>query len=146
MFWFLVTVTAAKFSGCQPAFTGEQRPSRAPAQNWAQSSGTLIGKSRKCVFGDSGASTSVMCFANHQPDKGPHKPSETALSHQLQLSDPKASIGNLTVQDQPLIPTIFIHRRSYAKPAGNLLIVAPRVLGNKSSDLLERKEDPASIP
>jgi len=30
--------------------------------------------------------------------------------------------------------------QNYAKPAGNLLLVRPRFIGNKSSDLLETKE------
>ncbi|HZS72355.1 MAG TPA: hypothetical protein VFA13_10985, partial [Candidatus Acidoferrum sp.] len=34
---------------------------------------------------------------------------------------------------------------NYAKPAGNLLLLRPRVLGNESSDLLETKE-PRKFP
>ena len=69
------------------------------------------------------------------------KPIETMLSHSVgayQIT--KASIGNLDVRDQPFQYKYSFLVPSYAKAAGDLLLVRPRVLGEKSSDILETKE------
>jgi hypothetical protein len=42
--------------------------------------------------------------------------------------------------DQPFIFDYSLVAQNYAKTAGNLLLVRPRVIGNKSSSLLETKE------
>jgi transglutaminase-like putative cysteine protease len=63
---------------------------------------------------------------------------ESFLGHFLgsfQLT--KASIGNLEVYDQPLVIDYEFVAQNYAKVAGNLLLVPPRVLGSKTTDLLE---------
>jgi hypothetical protein len=52
----------------------------------------------------------------------------------------RATIGNLRVMDKPLEWNYTIEAAKYAKPAGELLLVRPRVLGSKSSGLLETKE------
>jgi hypothetical protein len=103
-------------------------------------SGTLSGEVQEVRLGDSGAYQRYVLRTTTQ-DKDRIKPIETALSHSLaSFQITKASIGNLTVQDQPFIYNYSFTADRYAKPAGNLLIVRPRVLGNKSSDILERKE------
>jgi len=66
---------------------------------------------------------------------------ETMLSHSLsafQLT--KASFSNLNQLDQPFGYQYSLVAQNYAKTAGNLLLVRPRVLGSNSSDLLEKKE------
>ncbi len=69
------------------------------------------------------------------------KPIETLLSYSLAtFKITKASIGNLQTTDLPFIYNYSIIAQNYAKPAGNLLLVRPRFIGNKSSDLLETKE------
>ncbi len=69
------------------------------------------------------------------------KPIETLLSHSLATFQiTKASVGNLQSTDQPFIYNYSVTAQSYAKTAGNLLLVRPRFIGNKSSDLLETKE------
>ena len=51
-----------------------------------------------------------------------------------------ASIANLTHTDQPFGFDYSFEAANYAKSAGNLLLVRPRVLGSKTSALLETKE------
>jgi hypothetical protein len=66
---------------------------------------------------------------------------ETLISHSLpafQLT--KASLLNLNQVDQPFGYQYSLVAQNYAKTAGNLLLVRPRVLGFNSSDLLETKE------
>jgi hypothetical protein len=52
----------------------------------------------------------------------------------------KASYRNLQETDQPFEFNFSLSAENYAKTAGNLLMVRPRVVGNQSSDLLETKE------
>jgi len=69
------------------------------------------------------------------------KPIETLLSHSLgTFQITKASVGNLQLTDQPFMYNYSVVAQNYAKTAGNLLLVRPRFIGNKSSDLLETKE------
>jgi hypothetical protein len=69
------------------------------------------------------------------------KPIETLLSHSLgNFQIAKASIGNLNVHDQPLTWNYSFISGQYAKSAGNLLLVRPRVFGSHFNDILEQKE------
>jgi hypothetical protein len=69
------------------------------------------------------------------------KPIETLLSHSLgTFQITKASVGNLDVHDQPFEYVYSFIAQDYAKNAGNLLLVRPRVVGNWSSDIMEKKE------
>jgi transglutaminase-like putative cysteine protease len=52
----------------------------------------------------------------------------------------KANVGNLRAADLPLEWSYTVESQNYAKSAGDLLLVRPRVLGSKSSGLLETKE------
>ncbi len=66
---------------------------------------------------------------------------ETLISHSLstfQLT--KASFSNLNQVDQPFGYQYSLVAQNYAKTAGNLLLVRPRVLGTNVSDFLEKKE------
>ena len=49
-------------------------------------------------------------------------------------------MGNLRNTDLPFVYDYSVTARNYAKTAGNLLLLRPRFIGNKSSDLLETKE------
>jgi Transglutaminase-like superfamily len=74
------------------------------------------------------------------------KPIEDLLAGSLSLfSITHASIENLTHTDQPFGFHYTFEARNYAKYAGGLLLVRPRVLGVKSSGLLETKE-PRQFP
>jgi len=52
----------------------------------------------------------------------------------------KASISNLKETEQPFIWEYSFQAQNYAKAAGNLLLVRPRVLGSKASNVLETPE------
>jgi hypothetical protein len=66
---------------------------------------------------------------------------ETLISHSLstfQLT--KVSFSNLNQVDQPFGYQYSLVAQNYAKTAGNLLLLRPRVLGSNVSDFLEKKE------
>jgi len=66
---------------------------------------------------------------------------ESLISHSLSTFQiTKASIANLEHMDQPFGYNYSLVAPNYAKTAGNLILVRPRVLGSNSSDLLEKKE------
>jgi transglutaminase-like putative cysteine protease len=69
------------------------------------------------------------------------KPVESMLSHSLgTFSIQKAAIRNLRVMDQPLEWHYSLEAERYAKAAGDLILVRPRVMSSRSSALLETKE------
>ena len=51
----------------------------------------------------------------------------------------KASVANLTTYDKDLVLIYRFEAPGYAKVAGNLLLIRPRVIGEKSRDEFERK-------
>jgi hypothetical protein len=69
------------------------------------------------------------------------KPIENVLASSLSnYVITKALVENLNVTDQPFGFKYSFEARNYAKNAGDLLLVRPRVLGVKSSAILETKE------
>jgi Domain of Unknown Function with PDB structure (DUF3857)/Transglutaminase-like superfamily len=74
------------------------------------------------------------------------KPIESLLAGSLSsFQIEKASLVNLDRTDQPFGFNYTFQSDNYAKLAGNLLLVRPRVLGSKSSGILETKE-PRKFP
>lgn len=74
------------------------------------------------------------------------KPIEALLAASLSsFQIMKASVVNLEHTDQPFGFKYTFQSNEYAKNAGNLLLVRPRVLGSKSSGVLETKE-PRKFP
>ncbi len=74
------------------------------------------------------------------------KPIEDLLAGSLSLFRiTKATITNLNQTDQPFGFNYTFEAQGYAKDAGGLLLVRPRVLGIKTSGLLETKE-PRKFP
>jgi hypothetical protein len=74
------------------------------------------------------------------------KPIESLLAGSLpNFQIMKASLVNLDRPDQPFGFNYSFQADNYAKNAGNLLLVRPRVLGNNSSGVLETKE-PRKFP
>ena len=74
------------------------------------------------------------------------KPIESLLGGSLSsFQIMRASLINLDHTDQPFGFNYTFQSDNYAKIAGNLLLVRPRVLGNKSSGVLETKE-PRKFP
>src|SRR5947209_8543518 len=74
-------------------------------------------------------------------DKDRIKPIESLLASSLaNFNIGKASVVNLTHSDQPFGFRYSFDAQSYAKNAGGLLLVRPRILGSKSQSILETKE------
>jgi hypothetical protein len=74
------------------------------------------------------------------------KPIESLLAGSLSsFQIVRASLVNLEHTDQPFGFNYSIRSDNYAKSAGNLLLVRPRVLGSKGSGILETKE-PRKFP
>jgi hypothetical protein len=74
------------------------------------------------------------------------KPIESLLAGSLaSFQIVRASVVNLEHTDQPFGFNYTFQSDNYAKNAGNLLLVRPRVLGSKSSAVLETKE-PRKFP
>lgn len=123
-------------------------PRLAPAMNGVErtahlalsSSGTLTGNVQEVRLGASAASQrEALRSAATESDK--IKPIETLLAHSLAaFLLTKGSVGNREQIDQPFIFNYSIVAENYAKTAGNLLLVRPRVIGIEASSLLETKE------
>ena len=74
------------------------------------------------------------------------KPIEELLSNSLSsFHITRATLVNLQQTDQPFGFNYSFESRNYAKTAGNLLLVRPRVIGNKGLGFLETKE-PRKFP
>jgi Domain of Unknown Function with PDB structure (DUF3857)/Transglutaminase-like superfamily len=102
--------------------------------------GTLSGEVTEVLRGDSATQQrEFMRYVNKDADR--IKPIETELSHSLgNFLITKATVGDLTINDRPLQYNYTFVSEAFAKNAGNMILVRPRVLGNWSSDILERKE------
>jgi hypothetical protein len=102
--------------------------------------GTLTGDVQETRVGDRAWSQRwALRTVTKETDK--IKPIETLLSRSLATFQiMKASVGNVQLTDQPFLYNYSVVAQNYAKPAGNLLLVRPRFIGNKSSDLLETRE------
>jgi hypothetical protein len=119
-----------------PAMSGIQRI----AKLTLNPRGTLSGEVAETRFGDSALWQRVMLKSvTKETDK--IKPIENVVANSLSTFQiTKANILNLNQTDQPFGYQYSLVAESYAKTAGNLLLVRPRVLGSKSRDLLETKE------
>ena len=119
-----------------PAMNGIQRTAKLSLS----ATGTLSGEVQETRVGDR-AWSQRWALRTVTKDTDRIKPIETLLSHSLATFQiTKASVGNLQLTDQPFLYNYSVVAQNYAKPAGNLLLVRPRFIGSKSSDLLETKE------
>jgi hypothetical protein len=119
-----------------PAMNGIQRTAKLSLS----ATGTVSGEVQETRVGDR-AWSQRWALRTVTKDADRIKPIETLLSHSLATFQiTKASVGNLQLTDQPFLYNYSVVAQNYAKPAGNLLLVRPRFIGNKSSDLLETKE------
>jgi Domain of Unknown Function with PDB structure (DUF3857)/Transglutaminase-like superfamily len=125
-----------------------QIPKLSPALNGTQLTaklslspqGILTGDVHEVRLGDF-ASRQRYAFRSLSKDADKVKPIETLMAHSLgSFHITKASVSNVAQTDQPFEFNWSFLAEDYGKTAGNLLLVRPRVLGNKSSDLLETKE------
>ncbi|HTR23825.1 MAG TPA: DUF3857 and transglutaminase domain-containing protein [Terriglobales bacterium] len=102
--------------------------------------GTLIGDVDETRLGDQ-AARERWRLRTVTNSKDRIKPIEDLLGGSLaNFQITKASLVNLDLTDQPFGFAYTFQSANYAKLAGNLLLVRPRVLGDKSSGVLETKE------
>ncbi len=102
--------------------------------------GTLTGDVTELRTGDRGANQRY-AMRVAATDKDKIKPIESLLANSLaNYRITKATVDNLLHSDQPFVYNYSLIAENYAKPAGNLLLVRPRVVGVKTSGLLETKE------
>jgi hypothetical protein len=102
--------------------------------------GALKGEVREVRMGDRASSERwQLRLAPKNSDK--IKPIENVLAGSLaNFKILQASVDNIEQTDRPFGFNYSFQSANYAKNAGNLLLVRPRVLGNKSSGVLETKE------
>ncbi|MGA8431341.1 MAG: DUF3857 and transglutaminase domain-containing protein [Candidatus Sulfotelmatobacter sp.] len=108
-------------------------------------SGTLRGDVKEVRLGDRATSERgrLRTISN---DQDRIKPIESLLAGSLSnFRITKATLVNLSFADQPFGFNYSFEAERYAKNAGGLLLVRPRVLGVKSQGLLETKE-PRKFP
>jgi hypothetical protein len=102
--------------------------------------GALVGEIKEVRMGDR-ASAQRYALKSVTKDTDRIKPIETLLAQSLSSYRlTKAAVGNLDQTELPFLFEYSLEADNYAKRAGNLLLVRPRVVGLKSSDLLETKE------
>jgi hypothetical protein len=102
--------------------------------------GTLSGEIKEVRVGDR-ASAQRYALKSVTKDTDKIKPIETLLARSLSSYRlMKASFSNLEQTELPFEFNYSVVADNYAKAAGNLLLVRPRVVGVKTSDLLETKE------
>jgi len=107
--------------------------------------GTLRGDVHEVRSGDSAAyQRGALRSATVDTDK--IKPVEAVAAASLSTFQiVKASVANLRVMDRPFEWNYSLEAVNYAKTAGDLLLVRPRVLGTLASGFLETKE-PRQFP
>ena len=102
--------------------------------------GTLIGDFVELRTGDS-ASRQRYALRSVSKDVDRVKPIETLMSRSLgTFHFTKASVLNLEYTDLPFGYNYSVVAENYAKSAGDLLLVRPRVAGEDSTGFLEQKE------
>jgi hypothetical protein len=120
----------------EPSLSGQRRI----AKLQLSPEGTLSGDVTEVLRGDyASAQRYALRAVTKDADRVKHI--ESLLSHSLgTFQITSASVGNFNVHDLPFEYIYSFDSANYAKRAGNLLLVRPRVIGNWSSDILEKKE------
>jgi len=107
--------------------------------------GVLKGEVQEVRLGDRAASERAR-LRRVTKNEDRIKPIETLLGGSLSsFQIQRASLINLDQTDQPFGFKYTFQSDNYARLAGNLMLVRPRVLGSKSSGILETKE-PRKFP
>jgi hypothetical protein len=124
-----------------PAMNGVQRTARLTLD----AGGTLKGDVKEVRLGGLAASQrGALMGVSNNADR--IKPIETLLGNSLSsFHITQASVVNLQQTDQPFGFNYTFESDHYAKDAGGLLLVRPRVLGNKGFHFFEDKE-PRKFP
>jgi hypothetical protein len=107
--------------------------------------GNLVGDVNEVRIGDSAMyQRYLLQYVNKAEDR--MKPIESMLSASFGSFDiTKASVTNLSQTSLPFGYNYSVAVRDYAKTAGDLVLVRPRVLGSYASGILEKK-DPRKYP
>ena len=102
--------------------------------------GTLSGDIREIRRGDPAVyQRYVLQSVSKNADR--IKPIEESLANSLGIFQiTKASIGNLAQTNLPFVYDYSVVAENYAKSAGDLLLVRPRVIGYESQNFMETKE------
>ncbi len=123
-------------------------PQQPPAMNSVErtakltldQAGTLSGEVKEVRLGER-ASSERWALRGATKDTDRVKPIENLLANSLSsFHITHATILNMTLTDQPFGFNYTFESYNYAKNAGGLLLVRPRVLGNKGAGFLETKE------
>jgi Domain of Unknown Function with PDB structure (DUF3857)/Transglutaminase-like superfamily len=123
-----------------PKLAASMNGTRRMAKLTLTPAGTLTGDISEVRVGDR-ALYQRMALRSAATDKDKIKPIESLLADSLSnYRLTHATVTNMTHNDQPFGYDYSLVVENYAKTAGNLLLVRPRVLGIKSSALLETKE------
>jgi transglutaminase-like putative cysteine protease len=102
--------------------------------------GTLRGDVHEVRVGDK-ASSQRYALRSTTQDTDQIKPVESVAGASFATFQIlKATVRNLQAADQPFEWRYTLEAPNYAKTAGDLLLVRPRVLGSKTSGMLETKE------
>jgi transglutaminase-like putative cysteine protease len=118
---------------------------RRTAKLTLDSTGTLTGDVKEMRLGER-ASSERWRLRTVTKDTDRIKPIEELLANSLSgFRITHATVVNLLQTDQPFGFNYSFESPNYAKNAGNLLLVRPRVIGSKGSGLLETKE-PRKFP
>jgi hypothetical protein len=119
-----------------PAMNGIRRTAKLSLS----AAGTMSGDVQEVRMGDR-ASSQRWALRTATKDVDKIKPIESLLAGSLSTFQiTKATVSNADLADMPFVYNYSVIAQNYAKTAGNLLLVRPRFVGNKSSDLLETKE------
>ncbi|MGA2813824.1 MAG: DUF3857 and transglutaminase domain-containing protein [Candidatus Acidiferrum sp.] len=123
-----------------PTLKSAANGTRRTAKLTLAADGTLKGDFHETQVGDqAGARRAELRSVSKDADR--IKPIESLAAQSLgTFRLTKASIENFSQMDRPFGYNYSLTAEGYAKAAGNLLVVRPRVLGSKSSALLETKE------
>jgi transglutaminase-like putative cysteine protease len=118
---------------------------RRTAKMTLDATGKLTGEVKEMRLGER-ASSERWRLRTITKDTDRIKPIEELLANSLSsFHITRATLVNLQQTDQPFGFNYSFESPNYAKNAGNLLLVRPRVIGNKGSGFLETKE-PRKFP
>jgi len=102
--------------------------------------GTLRGDLHEVWSGDMASEQRAAARASIQ-DTDRIKPIESVAANAFPSFEiVKATVANMRANDRPYEWKYTVEVQHYAKPAADLLLVRPRILGSKTSSLLETKE------
>jgi hypothetical protein len=123
-----------------PKLAASMNGTRRTAKLTLTPNGTLTGDVQEIRLGDH-AVYQRYALRSAASDRDKVKPIESVLAESLSnYRITHASVTNMTHNDQPFGYDYSLVVDNYAKTAGNMLLVRPRVLGSSSSALLETKE------